>query len=37
MTDTVIRDVQVTDEKLVLSLGDRGVAVVDTGAVGTDY
>jgi len=36
MTDSVIRDVQIVEGKLVLSLGDRGVAVVDAGTVGTN-
>ena len=36
MVDTTIRDAQAVDGKLVLSLGDRGVAVVDVGTVRTN-
>jgi hypothetical protein len=36
LTDTVIREILLVDGKLVLSLGDRGAAVIDARTVATD-
>jgi hypothetical protein len=36
MTDSVVRDILAIDGKLVLSLGDRGVAVVDATTLDSD-
>lgn len=37
MTDSVVRHILAIDGKLVLSLGDRGVAVVDATTLGIDF
>jgi hypothetical protein len=36
MTDTVVRDIVAVDGMIALSLGDRGVAVIETASVGAD-